>query len=168
MHSLAELAKASVEEFVRRGSLTPLPGEPGPEMLERAGVFVCIKKNGELRGCIGTFLPCCENVAGEIIRNAVAAACQDPRFPPVTEEELVSLEYTVDVLSEPEKVNGLQDLDPRKYGVIVSSRGRRGLLLPDLEGVDTAEQQIGIASMKAGIGPGERPEIMRFGVRRYQ
>lgn len=168
MHSLAELAKVSVEEFVRRGVLTPLPEDPGPEMLQRAGVFICLKLNGELRGCIGTFLPCCDNVAGEIIRNAVAAASQDPRFPPVTEAELASLQYTVDVLSEPEKVDSLQDLNPKKYGVIVSSGGRRGLLLPDLDGVDTVEQQISIASMKAGIGPHERREIMRFRVRRYQ
>jgi AmmeMemoRadiSam system protein A len=168
MHALVELAKRSVEEFVRYGKTVCL-SEPLPtEMKVRAGVFVCIKKRGELRGCIGTFLPCCDNVAAETIRNAVSAAAQDPRFLPVAADELDQLSYSVDVLSAPEKVLDLRELDPKEFGVIVSCGGRRGLLLPDLEGVDTVEEQLRIARMKAGIMPEEEAEIFRFRVARYQ
>jgi len=166
--SLVELAKRAVEEFVRGRSVIAAPEDLTPEMRERAGVFVCLKRRGELRGCIGTFLPCRRNVAEEIIRNAVAAATEDPRFNPVDERELADLSYSVDVLSQPEPVNGMQELDPKHFGVIVASRGRRGLLLPDLDGVDTVEEQVRIASMKAGILPGEDAEIYRFAVRRYR
>jgi len=168
MHALAELARRSVEEYVRHRRTLPLPEDLTPGMQERAGVFVCIKKAGELRGCIGTYRPCCDCVAAEIIRNAVAAASQDPRFPAVAEEELGALEYSVDVLFPPEPVADLKDLDPMQYGVIVTCGGRRGLLLPCLEGVETVEEQIRIARMKAGIGAGESPQIFRFRVRRYR
>jgi AmmeMemoRadiSam system protein A len=167
MHPVVELAREAVEEYIRNRRTIPLPGTLAPEMEERAGVFVCLKTNGRLRGCVGTFMPACSNVAEEIIRNAICAASQDPRFSPVGEEELASLEYSVDILSAPEKVRDAADLDPRKYGVIVAQGGMRGLLLPDIEGVDTAEEQIRIAKMKAGIGPGENSEIYRFKVRRY-
>jgi AmmeMemoRadiSam system protein A len=133
----------------------------------KAGVFVCIKKRGELRGCIGTFLPCCDNVAAETVRNAISAATQDPRFPPVAADELDQLSYSVDVLAPPEKVNDPGELDPKKFGVIVSHGNRRGLLLPDLEGVDTVEEQLRIAKMKACIMPDEEVEIFRFRVARY-
>ena len=168
MHSLAGLAKESVEEYVRHGRTLPPPASLTPEMAGRAGVFVCLKKYGELRGCIGTFSPCSDNVAGETIRNAIAAATQDPRFLPVTEEELTDLEYSVDVLTAPEKVDDISGLDPKVYGVIVSCGRRRGLLLPDLEGVDTVEEQLRITRMKAGILPGEEVEISRFRVERYR
>ena len=167
MHPLVELAKRAVEEHVRSGKMLSLPEVLSPEMKERAGVFVCLKKRGQLRGCIGTFVPCSGTAAEEIIRNAVSAAMQDPRFPPVDDEELSSLEYTVDLLSAPEKVRDRSDLDPKKYGVIVVKGGMKGLLLPDLEGVDTADEQIRIARMKAGIGPGEDAELYRFEVRRF-
>ena len=167
MHALVELAMRSVEEYVRHRKTPRLPRDLTPEMKERLGVFICIKKRGELRGCIGTYQPCCENVGSEIIRNAVAAASQDPRFLPVAEEELHELEYSVDLLTAPEKVDDPRDLDPKKFGVIVSCGSRRGLLLPDLEGVDTVEDQIRIAKMKAGIAPGEEAVISRFRVRRY-
>jgi AmmeMemoRadiSam system protein A len=138
-------------------------------MKERAGVFVCIKKkNGDLRGCIGTFSPCCENIALEIIRNAISCAAQDPRFLPVTADELPDLEYTVDVLSPPEKVEETSELNPKEYGLILSRGHKRGLLLPDLEGVDTVEEQMRITRMKAGILPGEQCEMFRFRVRRYK
>ena len=137
-------------------------------MSEKAGVFVSLKKQGELRGCIGTFQPTTESVAEEIIQNAVSAATQDPRFSPVTEDELGEIEYSVDVLSAPEKVAGKEDLDPRKYGVIVKSGDYKGLLLPDLEGVDTVDAQVNIAAMKAGISLSEDIELYRFEVKRYK
>lgn len=167
MHPLAELAKKAVEEYVMRGKVICPPAEMTQEMKERAGVFVCLKRRGELRGCIGTFEPCCGNVAEEIIRNAVAAATEDPRFHMVEKDELPEIAYSVDILSVPEKVKGPEDLDPRKYGVIVVSGGRRGLLLPDIEGVDSVEEQLRIAKRKACIGEGEDVAIFRFEVRRY-
>lgn len=164
---LVELAKRAVEVFVREGRMIPPPDELTQEMTEKAGVFVSLKKHGELRGCIGTFIPLYENVALEIIRNAISAATQDPRFYPVQENELDELTYSVDILSPSEKIKDLKELDPKKYGVIVVRGGRKGLLLPDLEGVNTAEEQLRIAKMKAGILPDEEVDIYRFEVKRY-
>jgi AmmeMemoRadiSam system protein A len=167
MDPLVALAKKTVEEYVMKGTVAPTPDQPTPEMSERAGVFVCLKKHGTLRGCIGTFLPCSDTVAEEIIRNAVAAATEDPRFPSVEAHELGEMTYSVDVLSPPERVSDVRDLDPKRFGVIVVSGGRKGLLLPDLEGVETVEDQLRIAKMKAGISPGDPVEIFRFEVRRH-
>jgi len=168
MHKLAELARKSAETFIKTGQEIPLPQELTPEMTAKAGVFVCIKKKGNLRGCVGTFTPCAKNVAEEIIRNAISAATRDPRFDPVTEDELRDLEYSVDLLSPPEKVSDITELNPKKYGVIVLHGSRKGLLLPDLEGVDSVEEQLRIAKMKACISPGENVEIFRFTVSRYR
>ena len=164
----ADLARKSVEEFVRTGEKTSPPGELTPEMKAKAGVFVCIKKKGNLRGCLGTFEPCTETVADEIIKNAIAAATGDPRFEPVTRDELNDLEYSVDVLSFPEKISDESELDAKKYGVIVVHGSRKGLLLPDLEGVDSVEEQLRIARMKAWINPDAKVEIFRFTVSRYR
>jgi hypothetical protein len=167
MHPLVDLARKSIEAYVREGKTIQLP-EPLPtEMSGKAGVFVCVKKHGELRGCIGTYLPSCDSIGTEIIMNAISAATKDPRFRPVGSDELRDLAYSVDILSCPEKVPDISGLDPRKYGVIVVSGNRRGLLLPDLEGVDDAGEQLRIAKMKAGILPQEEVEIYRFEVRRY-
>ncbi|MEW6586485.1 MAG: AmmeMemoRadiSam system protein A [Nitrospirota bacterium] len=167
MHPLVELAKKSVERHVREGKEFDIPNPLPPEMSAKAGVFVCLKKQGELRGCIGTYMPACSNVGAEVIANAISAASKDPRFRPVTKDELNDIEYTVDVLSCPEKVDDLSSLDPKKYGIIVVSDFRRGLLLPDLEGVETIEEQVRITRMKAGILPHEEVEIYRFQVKRY-
>jgi len=168
MHPLVKLAKDTVEMYVREGKvLAPRDQDLVPEMKVRAGVFVCIKIRGMLRGCIGTFEPQEPDVAGEVIRNAVSAATCDPRFSCVRPEELDHIEYTIDVLTPPEQVNSEADLDPQRYGVIVQARGRRGLLLPDLEGVDTAGEQVGIAMQKAGIAPGTPVTLFRFEVKRY-
>lgn len=167
MHPLVELVRKSVESFIKHGK-TERPPDPLPASLSgRAGIFVCIKKHGELRGCIGTYVPSRDNIASEAIANAISAATDDPRFPPVTEHELPELTYSVDVLSSHEKVSGLEALDPKKYGVIVISGQKKGLLLPDIEGVDTVDDQLKIAKMKAGIFPGEDVEIYRFTVERY-
>jgi len=167
MHPLTRLAKDTVESYVRSGT-TPTPENLTPEMMERAGVFVSLKKRGALRGCIGTFEPAKANVAEEIISNAISSSTRDPRFLPVTPAELDDLEYSVDVLTTPEPVESAADLDPRRYGVIVESGGRKGLLLPDLEGVDSVEHQIEICRSKAGIDPDEPVKLYRFEVRRYK
>ena len=167
MHPFVVLAKKAIDTYVTKGSIIPPPENGGDQMKEKAGVFVCLKKEGHLRGCIGTFKPCHPNLAEEIIHNAIAAATDDPRFAPLRENELSSLSYTVDVLSTPEKVSGVQDLDVKRYGVVVVSGGRRGLLLPDLEGVETVQEQVRIAREKAGIAPGEPIDLFRFEVRRY-
>jgi AmmeMemoRadiSam system protein A len=128
---------------------------------------VSIKKHGELRGCIGTFIPTKANVAEEIVANAISSATQDPRFVPVEDYELGDLEYSVDILTEPEPVLSTDQLDPRKYGVIVECGYRRGLLLPDLAGVDKVEDQIEICRAKAGISPQEPIKLYRFRVERF-
>jgi len=166
-HPLVELAKETVESYIREGK-TPQPKELTPEMKERAGVFVSIHKHGELRGCIGTFEPTKDNVAEEIIANAISSATRDPRFPPMAASELSDLEYSVDVLTKPEPVENASQLDPRKYGVIVESGVRRGLLLPDLEGVATVERQIEICRLKAGILADEPVKLYRFQVERFK
>jgi len=168
MHPLAKLAKETVETYVKEGKIPQLPDELTPEMKERAGVFVSIHKFDELRGCIGTFEPQRENVAKEIITNAINSATRDPRFPPVASGELKDLEYSVDVLTSPEPVESQDQLDPKKYGVIVEHGFRKGLLLPDLEGVDTVDYQIDICRQKAGINPDEPVKLYRFEVKRYK
>lgn len=168
MHPLVKLAKDTIEEYVRNGNIIKPPSNLPTEMTGKAGVFVSLKKKGKLRGCIGTLQPTKENVVDEIIQNAVSAATHDHRFPPVTSSELDKLEYSIDVLSEPERISGKEDLDPKRYGVIVKSKELRGLLLPDLEGVDTPEEQIRIAAMKAGIYSAEGMELSRFEVKRYK
>lgn len=164
--SLVDLATRAIGHFVRTGTPLPVPDPLPPEMRGRAGVFVSIKKAGRLRGCIGTFLPAAETVAHEIIANAIQSASQDPRFPPVAEDELSALSVSVDVLSEPEPCEA-SDLDPSRYGVIAQCGWRRGLLLPDLEGVDTASEQLDIVRSKAGIAPDESIHLSRFTVERH-
>ncbi|MBI4675521.1 MAG: AmmeMemoRadiSam system protein A [Chloroflexi bacterium] len=171
-HPLVTLARRAIDEYVRRGEHVgpPAAKEMGDEMRERAGAFVSIhKKNGDLRGCVGTFMPVRANLAEEVIENAIASATRDPRFYPVQAWELGSLEISVDVLSEPEPIQSVHELDPQVYGVIVSDAdgARRGLLLPMLEQVQTAEQQIAIARQKAFIGADEPIQLARFRVRRY-
>jgi len=167
MSPLVELAKNTVETFVKEGEITR-PEKLTPEMKKKAGVFVSIKKFGELRGCIGTFEPDKDNVAEETVTNAISSATRDPRFPPVAPSELKDLSYSVDVLTSPEPVDSVDQLDPKKYGVIVESGWRKGLLLPDLEGVDTVEYQIDICRQKAGIAPNEPVKLYRFEVKRYR
>ena len=134
----------------------------------RAGAFVSIHKHGRLRGCIGTIYPTTENVALEIIRNAISASTQDPRFDPITADELKWLEINVDVLGEPERIASMDELDVKRYGVIVSYGQKRGLLLPDLDGVYTPEQQVSIAMQKGGIREDEPYSLERFEVVRHR
>ncbi len=162
------LAERAIKEYVRKGRQLVPDNELQEELSESRGVFVSLKKNGELRGCIGTVEPTQKNLAQEIVKNAVSAAGHDPRFSPVRPEEVSDLEISVDILGEPENVSGLEDLDPENYGVIVKKGHRSGLLLPDLDGVDTPEKQVDIACKKAGINWGPDVELKRFTVKRYQ
>ena len=167
MHPLVALAKKAVEEYISQGK-TIKPDELTSEMKEKSGVFICLKKKGQLRGCIGTFEPTRSNIAVEIIHNSISSATCDPRFSPVKTSELKDLEYTVDVLTHPEPVSSKAELDPKKYGIIVEHGYRRGLLLPDLEGVDTVDEQVRICRLKAGISEDEPVSLYRFEVRRYK
>jgi AmmeMemoRadiSam system protein A len=167
VHSLVRLAKKTVEAYIGEGEVFT-PKKLTLKMKEKAGVFVSIHKHGELRGCIGTIEPQRGNVAEEIILNAISSATRDPRFFPITPYELKDLEYSVDVLTTPQPVKSQKQLDPKRYGVIVEAGARKGLLLPDLEGVDTVEEQIEVCRQKAGIMPDERVKLYRFEVKRYK
>ena len=165
-HPLVRLARETIINACYDKETTP-PENPIPEMERRAGVFVSIKKDGQLRGCIGTTSPTQESVAAEVIQNAISAAFYDPRFFPIEKDELDGLTISVDVLGEAEPISNMRELDPVRYGVIVRQGHKSGLLLPDLEGVDTAEEQVEIAKQKAGITSNEGVQLFRFEVIRY-
>lgn len=163
-----QLARETIDVKIRENKTLVVPAwVPESFYHRKAGVFVSLKKRGRLRGCIGTIVPTRKNLAEEIMQNAISAATQDPRFPVLSESELGELSISVDILGDPEPVESNDALDPQRYGVIVSSGYRRGLLLPALEGVDTVEQQISIALEKADISPGESYQLERFEVVRY-
>ena len=163
-----KLARKTIETFIKENIKISLPKDLPKDMTDkRAGAFVSIHKYGQLRGCIGTILPTTGCVGKEIIQNAISASTSDPRFPAITENELSALEISVDVLGEPEDIPSPDYLDVKKYGVIVTKGFKRGLLLPDLEGVDTVEDQIAIAKRKAGIGYDEDVKLQRFEVIRH-
>jgi AmmeMemoRadiSam system protein A/AmmeMemoRadiSam system protein B len=167
---LLALARRAIETFVLEGRVIEKPSSLDPTLNQRAACFVSIKTlERDLRGCIGTIEPAKETLAEELISNAVSSATRDPRFPPVSPEELSHLCYSVDVLSTPEPAR-FEELDPKIYGVIVEeeSGGRRGLLLPDLQGIETARQQVDIAARKAGIAPGTPLKFSRFRVERFR
>ena len=162
------LARAAVEAWVLRRERLPLPeGLPAEMLTRRAGAFVSLHAHGRLRGCIGTIQATRKNVAEEILQNAVSACSRDPRFPPVRPEELNSLELSVDVLGDLEPVESPAQLDVKRYGVVVSRGFKRGLLLPNLDGVDSVEDQIRIARQKGGIGESEPYKLERFEVVRH-
>ena len=164
-----KLARKTIYEYIKNNTIIEVPDNLSKELLEeKHGVFVSIHKFDKLRGCIGTILPVTENVATEIIRNAIAASTQDPRFNKISEDELDYLEINVDVLTEPEDIDNKNLLDPKKYGVIVISGYKRGLLLPDLEGIDDIDTQISIAKQKANITEDEEIKLQRFEVIRHK
>lgn len=165
-HPIVELARRAVEAFVTEDRVidpAPLP----PDLPGRAGVFVTLRRRGELRGCVGTVEPATGGLAEEVIRSALLAATDDPRFPPVQAEELAQLAYEVSVLAPPEPVAGLAELDPARFGVIVSSGRRRGLLLPGVPGVDSARAQVEVARRKASIAADEPVALERFETRSF-
>ncbi|HBM75527.1 MAG TPA: AMMECR1 domain-containing protein [Clostridiaceae bacterium] len=163
-----KLARESLEYYIKKGKTMPTPDDIPDDMKRKAGVFVSLKKNGQLRGCIGTIEGVQQNIAEEIIENAISAGTRDPRFYPVEKDELDDLVYSVDVLGKSEPVSSREELDASKYGVIVRSDWRSGLLLPNLEGVDTVDEQISIALKKAGIDEDEDYSIERFEVVRHK
>ena len=166
--SLVKLARLSLETFVRTHQLAVIPEDMRKSFADkRRGAFVSLKKDGQLRGCIGTIQPVRQDLAEEILYNAVSAGTRDPRFSPVTPEELAQLVYDVDVLTEPEPIDSPDQLDVKRYGVIVQCGDRRGLLLPDLPGVDSVEEQISIARRKGSIGEQEPYQLWRFEVERH-
>lgn len=187
MNSYTELAKKAVQSYVEKGEVIGVPNDLPKEMTEKkSGTFVTIEKSGQLRGCIGTYLPTKENIAQEIIYNAIAAAAEDYRFGPIQKEELPLLSYTVYILEKPELVKNIKELDPKKFGIIVKTTpissadgtdvvfnghfvAKSALLLPDLEGIDTIEKQISIVCQKGGIDPSqEKIIIYRFTTEKYQ
>ncbi len=167
-HPLVQLAREAIKNYLENGQVLNTPERLTDEMKEQQGVFVSLKLHGMLRGCIGTFEPSTSCVAEEVIHNAISSAVKDPRFLPITLSELSDTVISVDVLASPEPVKSVSDLDTLRYGVIVKSGVKRGLLLPAIEGIDTVEEQIKIAKRKAGIGAGEPVDLFRFEVKRYR
>jgi AmmeMemoRadiSam system protein A len=189
MNPYCQLAKQATESYIRKGKEAPdisdLPTDQLPKRLlrEKGGIFVTIKKGGKLRGCIGTTKPSQENLAKEIVFNAIAAATRDPRFESVSEEELSELTYTVYILHEPRKVSDLKELDPEKYGLIVKAypKGnehrtlkqeepqKKGLLLPEIEEIETPHEQLDAVCEKSGIDPDKQAlELFRFEAEKYE
>lgn len=186
MHPLIELTKSAVENYTNKGeTISPPEGFPQEYLTKKTGIFVTIKKEGKLRACIGTYLPTQDNIAKEVIKNAIAAATEDYRFGIIKKDELPALSYTVYILGKPELVRDNKELDPKKYGVLVKTdpltlsseadvifNGRfpfkSGLLLPGLEDIVTPEQQIAIACEKGGIDfKKEKVLVYRFSVEKY-
>ena len=166
-HHYISLAQQSIRYYLNHRIKLPCPEPITRDLKSRSGAFVSIKKRQRLRGCIGTLEPCEANLAEEIIENAVKAALHDPRFDPVTLDELQELTISIDVIHPLEKVSGIGELDPAVYGLVVRYNDRQGVLLPDLEGVDSPEEQIRICRSKGRI-PEEAPvELYRFRVRRF-
>ena len=165
MHnSYIDLAKKAVETYIGKGEIVEIPNNLSKEMIDKkAGVFVTIKKSGDLRGCIGTYLPTKENIAEEIIQSAITAATEDYRFGPIQKEELPYLTYSVYVLEKPELVEDIKELDPKKYGIIIKTLNhplKSALLLPNLDGINTAEQQILVTCQKGGINPAKEKTVI--------
>jgi AmmeMemoRadiSam system protein A len=170
MNPYIKLAEEAVESYIKTGKMPPPPPNlPRKILTSRAGVFVSIYKNQELRGCIGTYLPTQPNIAEEIISNAVAAATSDYRFLPITPNELGKLSYSVYILEEPRQIKSLKELNPKKYGILIKSEiGKVGLLLPDLEGINTVEEQLSAVCQKCGIQlSDEKVVIYKFSAKKY-
>lgn len=165
-----KLARKTLEKYLQEGKKINLPAWIPDIFKKKAGVFVSLHKKGKLRGCIGTFLPAQPDITREIINNAISAATKDPRFLPVEKQELKEIDISVDILSQPKKTSSLEELNPQKYGIIISKGWQRGLLLPNLKGVDTIEYQVKIAKQKAGLSdvPTDKLTIQRFTVKRYK
>lgn len=175
MNPYVKLAKKSIETYLKTGKVMDVPDDLPKEMYKRkAGVFVTLwkRENGQkqLRGCIGTYSPTKPNIAQEIIENSLSAAFRDPRFSPLAKDELNTISIEISILSPPQRMKSLDELDPKKYGIVVStSDGRKGLLLPEIEDVDEVEKQISIAAQKGGIDPARDELIIyKFTVEKYE
>jgi AmmeMemoRadiSam system protein A len=166
-HPLVSLAIRSVKHHLETGQALPCPDPLPEEMMPRAGAFVSIKKNRLLRGCIGTIQPKYANLAEEVIKNSIKAANEDPRFPPIEMKELQELTISVDVLTAPEKIHDISSMDVKRYGLIVRQKDRQGLLLPNLDNIKTADQQLKVCLKKGGIKETDPFELYRFEVKRF-
>jgi len=170
MNQFCQLVKKAIEIYILDGKTLDVPQKLSAEFKKKAGVFVTIYNRKELRGCIGTYQPTKQNLAKEIIDNAVSAVTNDWRFSPITKEELAELSYEVSVLEKPEQIEDIRELDPKKFGIIVQGiNGRKSaLLLPNLDGLDTIEKQLSACCQKAGISPTqEQIVIFRFKTEKY-
>ncbi|MFA5128629.1 MAG: AmmeMemoRadiSam system protein A [Patescibacteria group bacterium] len=170
MNAHVKLAKDTIEAYLKTGKIPPLPDNlPKNFLTSRAGVFVSIYNGDDLRGCIGTYLPTEQSLAEEIIQNSLSAATSDYRFKPITEKELPDFSYSVYILSEPRKIKNLKELNPKKYGILIKSEtGKSGLLLPDLEGINTVEEQLSAVCSKCGVDLSkEKITIFKFSATKY-
>lgn len=170
MDPYIKLAKDTIEEYLKTGKLLELPQDLPKYMVNnQAGVFVSLHRLGGLRGCIGTTEPTTDNIALEIRQNALSAALEDPRFEPLELNELADLQISVDVLNPAQLIKKQTELNVKKYGIIVEHGYKRGLLLPDIEGIDSVTEQIEIACQKAGINPlKDKFDIYKFTVTRHE
>lgn len=165
----AELARLTIEKYIKESKIIKFSENLIGVDIKKAGTFVSIKTlDGSLRGCIGTIFPTKPNVVEEIINNAIAAATKDPRFKAIQRPELNNLKYSVDILFSPEPVKSIDELNPKTYGIIIVAKsGRQALLLPDLEGIDSSENQLAVCKNKAGIPQDEPVSVQKFKVERY-
>jgi AmmeMemoRadiSam system protein A len=170
MDPYIKLAQDTIESYLNSGKILEVPAGLPKEMLtHKAGVFVSLHRHGQLRGCIGTLRATTANIASEIIQNVLSAALEDPRFDPLSAKELKDLEISVDILNPAEKIKDKSELDIKKYGIICQASYRKGLLLPDIEGISSVEEQIDIACQKAGVNPlKEKFDIYKFTVTRHE
>ena len=168
MHPLVKLAFRSVEHFIETSKPLPCPDPLPKDLKQNAGTFVSIKKEGKLRGCIGTMMPKYKNLAEEIIQNAVQAANEDPRFDPINKSELSQLTFSVDVLTPLEKIENLKEHDTKRFGLVIKGKGKQGLLLPDLDIIKSADQQFTVCLKKGGFKENDTYELFRFEVKRFK
>ena len=168
MHPLVKLAIHSVEHFIETGKALPCPDPLPDTMKQNAGTFVTIKNQDSLRGCVGTMTPKYKNLAEEIIRNAIRAANEDPRFDPVEKRELPSLTFSVDVVTPSEKINDIEEHNIKQFGLIVRGEGKQGVLLPDLDNIKSANQQLKVCLKKGSFKDNDTYELFRFEVKRFK
>jgi AmmeMemoRadiSam system protein A len=168
MHPLVRLAVQAVEYFIETGKSLPCPNPLPDDLKQNAGVFVTIKNQDSLRGCVGTMTPKHTNLAEEVIRNAIRSANEDPRFDPVEKRELPSLTFSVDVLTPLEKINDLEEHNVKQFGLVVRGEGKQGVLLPDLDNIKTANQQLKVCLRKGGFKNNNTYELFRFEVKRFK
>ena len=167
MHPLVKLAIRSVEHFIETGKPLPCPTNLPDFLRQSAGTFVSIKKQGSLRGCIGTMTPKYKNLAEEVIQNALRSASEDPRFDPIQKKELPSLTFSVDVLQPLEKIENIKDHNIKQFGLVIRGKGKQGVLLPDLDIIKSADQQLKVCLKKGGFKSHDTYEIFRFEVKRF-
>ena len=167
MHPLVKLAIRSVEHFIETGKSLPCPAHLPDFLRQSAGTFVSIKKQGSLRGCIGTMTPKYKNLAEEVIQNALRSANEDPRFDPIQKKELPSLTFSVDVLQPLEKIENIKDHNIKQFGLVIRGKGKQGVLLPDLDIIKSADQQLKVCLKKGGFKLNDTYEIFRFEVKRF-